>query len=110
LSEQSVHVQVHRDRDGYWAQVSEWPVCLASGRTWVELIEALEESIGFYIAPEEQSKPAPVALRILAMELEVDADRPLIRARAEASDRPLPSVGRGRDAHLNWPLRDFHRR
>jgi len=49
------------------------------------------------IAPEEQDEAAPVALRILAMELEVDADRPLVRTRAEKSHTPhcLPRDARG---------------
>ena len=75
-----------------------------------ELVEALEESIGLCIAPEEQDEAAPVALRILAMELEVDADRPLVRTRAEKSPAPLPSSGRTRDPHPDWPLRGLHRR
>jgi len=108
VSERSLHVQVHRGRDGYWAQVTEWPGCFATGRTWGELIEALEESIGLCIGPEEQDEPTPVALRILAMELEVDADRPLVRTRAEKSHAPLPSSERKRDAHPGWPLRDLH--
>lgn len=67
-----------------------------------ELVEALEESIGLCIAPEEQDKAAPVALRILAMELEVDADRPLVRTRAEKSHTPhcLPRDARGPASRL----------
>ena len=31
--QQSVHVRVYFDSDGYWAQVKEWPGCFSTGRT-----------------------------------------------------------------------------
>lgn len=70
MSEQSVHVEVHRDRDGYWAQVREWPGCSATARTWEELIAALEESIALYTCADDQGEPTQVTVRIVAMELE----------------------------------------
>jgi predicted RNase H-like HicB family nuclease len=110
MSEHSLHVQVHYGRDGYWAKVKEWPGCFATGRTLSELTEALEESIGLYMTPDDQEEPIQGALRIREMELELDADRPLIRARAESADGPLRPPLRSRDPHPDWPLREFHRR
>jgi hypothetical protein len=51
-----------------------------------------------------------VTLRILVMELEVDVEAPALRARAEASDKPLQSRRPGRDAHPVWRLGDLRRR
>lgn len=110
MSEKPVHVRIHRGRDGYWAEVVEWPGCFATGRTWDELTEAIEEAIGLYVTPEEQEELTQVALRIREIELELDADLPLLRARADASHMPLASLPRTRDPHPDWPLRGFQRR
>ena len=42
-------VIVHREREGFWSEVSELPGCFASGRTLGELREALGESVGLYL-------------------------------------------------------------
>jgi predicted RNase H-like HicB family nuclease len=107
VSTQSLHVRIHRDRGRYWAQVREWPGCFAAGDTWEELTEAIEEAVGLYMASEDDEGPTPVALRIREIELEVDADTPLIRAMAEDSVDPLPPMARRRDPHPDWPLREF---
>lgn len=110
MSPQSLHVRIQRGREGYWAQVREWPDCFAAGETWEELIEAIEEAVGLYIASDDEDRPTRVALRIREVELEVDADMPLIRALAEESVDSLPSAPRTRDPHPDWPLRGFRYR
>jgi predicted RNase H-like HicB family nuclease len=42
-------IDVHHEDSAYWAQVRELPGCLASGRTLVELTEALGEALGQYL-------------------------------------------------------------
>ena len=44
-------VSVHEDEDGsLWAQVQEWPGCIASGRDLDELRAGITEAIAFYLA------------------------------------------------------------
>jgi hypothetical protein len=62
------------------------------------------------MASEDEEGLTPVALRIREVELEVDADMPLIRNLAEESVVPLPPMPRQRDPHQDWPLREFGRR
>jgi hypothetical protein len=45
-------VAVRRDEDGMlWAHVRELEGCFASGATFDELIEALEEAVALYLTP-----------------------------------------------------------
>ncbi len=46
------HVSVHNEDDLYWASVEELPGCFASGGTFEELMEALEEAVGLYLADD----------------------------------------------------------
>ena len=110
MSDQSLHVRIHRDVSGYWAEVKEWPGRFATGGSWDELTECLERAIGLYMTPEDREAPMEVALRIREIEVEVDADMPLIRGRAEDSATPLPPLPRTRDPHPDWPPRDFRYR
>jgi predicted RNase H-like HicB family nuclease len=107
VSPQSLHVRVHRVREGYWAQVREWPGCFAGGVSWDELTAGIEEAVGLYMASGDDEGPTPVALRIREIEIEVDAEMPLIRAMAEDSVDPLSPMPRSRDPHPDWPLREF---
>jgi hypothetical protein len=49
-------------------------------------------------------------VRIVAMEPEVDADRAVIRRRAESANQPLAPSRRSRAAHPDWSLGDLRRR
>lgn len=42
-------VVIHHDGPQYWSEVSELPGCFASGRTLIELGDALREAIGLYV-------------------------------------------------------------
>jgi predicted RNase H-like HicB family nuclease len=102
-----LHVRIHRDRGRFWAQVREWPGCFAAGDSWEELTEAIEEAVGLCMAARAEEGPAPVSLRIRGIDIEVDADMPLIRALADKSVDPLRPWPRTRDPHPDWPLREF---
>jgi predicted RNase H-like HicB family nuclease len=106
----SLHVEVHYEDGMYWAQVREWPGCFASGRTLNELAEALEDSIGLYMTPEDEEEPVRVRLHILEMGLTVAAEVPLVPARSDVSEAPMPQPPQRRDPHQHWHLRGFHRR
>ncbi|MBV9465224.1 MAG: type II toxin-antitoxin system HicB family antitoxin [Solirubrobacterales bacterium] len=43
-------VVVHQERQGFWSEIEELPGCFASGRTLVELREALAEAVGMYFS------------------------------------------------------------
>ncbi|PRY24015.1 type II toxin-antitoxin system HicB family antitoxin [Pseudosporangium ferrugineum] len=45
-------LEVHKDENGYWAEVLDLPGCFASGRDLTELFEALSEAIGLYLTDE----------------------------------------------------------
>lgn len=45
-------VEVHKDENGYWAEVADLPGCFAAGRDVPELFEALGEAIGLYLTSE----------------------------------------------------------
>jgi predicted RNase H-like HicB family nuclease len=63
VEERSLHVAVHFEGDGYWAEVEEWPGCFATGTTLEELTEALEEAVGLYVTPTDH-KLEPLDLRV----------------------------------------------
>ena len=42
-------VVVTEEPEGFWSEVAELPGCFASGRTLVELREALAEAVGLYL-------------------------------------------------------------
>ncbi len=44
-----VTIVVHREREGFWSEVSELPGCFATGRTLDELTEAVGEAVGMYL-------------------------------------------------------------
>jgi len=52
-----IHVKVHAEADGFWAEVEELPGCFASGRSLAELERALNEAIDLYLADEPGSAP-----------------------------------------------------
>jgi len=108
VEDRSLNVRVNYEGGMYWAQVTEWPGCFASGETLEELTEALEEAITLYTTPEDQ-EPGDVALHIEEMTLKVGAERPLTPAR-EPAPGPAPGPPRNRNPHAIWPLRGFHRR
>jgi len=82
MDERSLHVEVHYENGAFWAQVSEWPGCFATGATLDELIEALCESIGLFVTPGDQ-EIGTVRVRVDGIELRVGADRTLSPAREE---------------------------
>ena len=130
MQESSLHVAVHYEDGGFWAQVKEWPGCFATGKTLTELAEALEEAVNLYMTPEdeagregegdggedhealpaaEEDLPA-IRLHILEMELTIAAERPLVPARWDVTAEPMPQPPHRRDPHDRWHLRGFHRR
>jgi predicted RNase H-like HicB family nuclease len=122
---ESIHVEVHHDREGYWAQVREFPGCFAAGRTLGELTEVLEESVALYLQPtegfdddgpsqtdlelanedhqtaendDETHEVAPVQLHIEEMVLRLGAERSF-SFRDTATDQAVASPPRHRDPH-----------
>jgi predicted RNase H-like HicB family nuclease len=51
VSQGPLHVAVHYEDRGYWAEVKELPGCFATGDTLDELTVSLEEAIGLYLMP-----------------------------------------------------------
>jgi predicted RNase H-like HicB family nuclease len=109
VEERSLKVEVHREEGMFWAQVSEWPGCFASGETLMELLEALEEAIAMYVTPDEQPLES-IKLRMDAIDLRVGSERPLRPARAEASAGPLATPPRSNSPHRDWGFGRFDRR
>jgi len=111
VEKRTIHVGVHYEEGSYWAQVTEWPSCFATGETLSQLTEALEEAVALIVTPEDE-EPAAIQLRVLQMELTLAADRPLVATRANPSKQPtlIARPPRSRDPHTPWHLRGFHRR
>lgn len=59
-------VRVQHEEGSYWAEVPELPGCFASGDTFDELLEALQEAIGLCL---EDAGPAsgPLGLEVAEM-------------------------------------------
>lgn len=77
MERQELHADVHREDGSYWAEIRELPGCFASGASVDELVEALEEAVGLYMAPAEGEPPAVVATELAGIELSLESDRPL---------------------------------
>lgn len=100
------HIDVTREPPGYWAEIPELPGCLASGVTFDELLEALNEAISLYITSPQDDLLADdgplerILTRVTSLELEVEPDvRP---PGADALSRPPEE--RKRQAHReDWP-------
>ncbi|MGD9571609.1 MAG: type II toxin-antitoxin system HicB family antitoxin [Thermoleophilia bacterium] len=43
-------VRIHREDGSYWAEIDELPGCFASGDTWGELVEAIQEAVALYLS------------------------------------------------------------
>jgi len=54
---------VRREAGSYWAEVRELPGCFASGESLDELLGALEEAVGLYLA-DERSGPGGAGQRV----------------------------------------------
>lgn len=52
-----IHVKVHAEADGFWAEVQELPGCFASGESLAELEQTLNEAIDLYLADEVGTAP-----------------------------------------------------
>ena len=56
-----IRAAIRQDTDGtFWAEVEQLPGCFASGRSVPELLEALTEAVGLYLAGPGEDPP-PVA-------------------------------------------------
>jgi predicted RNase H-like HicB family nuclease len=60
--------QIHEEDGSYWAEVSELPGCFASGDSIPELIEALQEAVALYLAPQPSQ---PVATHVSGVRMVV---------------------------------------
>jgi predicted RNase H-like HicB family nuclease len=76
VQNRELHVDVHEEDGSYWGQVREFPGCFATGSSAAELIESAEEAVVLCLAPPDQDPPA-VAVRLNALQLSVELDRPL---------------------------------
>jgi predicted RNase H-like HicB family nuclease len=66
--------RIHTEDGSYWADVPALPGCFASGETFDELFESLQEGVALCLGDEdEQSGPLQVATATLT-------DRPLTAA------------------------------
>ena len=68
--------RVHHEDGSYWAEVVELPGCFASGDTFDELLEGLQEAIALYL---EDAGPAPASGSIEVAEITV-ATAPVVAA------------------------------
>lgn len=76
VDERSLHIEIHREDEMFWARVKEWPGCYASGETLDELIEAVEEAIAMFVTPDEEQI---VSLELKIKEIEVRVGSPRSR-------------------------------
>lgn len=97
MADRSLEIDVHHEDGGFWAEVREWPGCLATGRSLDELAEALLEAIALYVAPEQASPPT-VRVQVTELRLSIESSGPLEPARSEAFAGRLPPP-RIRDPH-----------
>jgi predicted RNase H-like HicB family nuclease len=109
MDERSMHAEVHYEDGSFWANLTEWPNCFASGESIDELMEALCESISMCITPNGQQL-APIHLRIDKIELRVRSDREPRQAPTPRGDGPLPAPPRSRSALPEWGPFRFRRR
>jgi predicted RNase H-like HicB family nuclease len=101
MNKRTLEVDVHREPPGYWAQVCELDGCFASGTTFDELLEALNEAIALYAGDDE---PDRILTRVTTLRLEVEPD--LRPADAEQVKVTGPPPRRKRQAHRDdWPPR-----
>jgi predicted RNase H-like HicB family nuclease len=109
VEQQQLHVDVEREAGVYWAQVSEWPGCFATGGTLKELMEALEEAIGLFVTPDDEELPS-LRLSVRGLDLVVESRQALRPARQELAGFDESPLVRSRDPHrggpsLGWPRR-----
>jgi predicted RNase H-like HicB family nuclease len=109
VEERSLHLEVHREDGFFWAQVTEWPGCLASGESLEELMEAVEEAISLSITAGDQPL-VPVRLRIDGIELRVGSEALLRVQREDAAAGPLRTPPVSKTPHWEWGYHRFHRR
>jgi len=65
-----LEILIHHDGPEYWSEIAELPGCFASGRTLIELHEALAEAIGLYLW-DEPAEIKPEELTVGFGEIEV---------------------------------------
>lgn len=60
----TLDVAIHHDDDddgAMWAEVIDLPGCFASGASWDELTEALQEALGMYLSSDNETVTVQVA-------------------------------------------------
>lgn len=108
VEERSLHIEIHREDEMFWARVKEWPGCYASGETLDELIEAVEEAIAMFVTPDEE-QIVSLELKIREIEVRVGSQRPLKPSRTEVSAGPLSTPPRISSPHRDWGFGRFRR-
>ncbi len=109
MNERSLHIEVHQEDGMLWAEISEWPGCFASGETFAELIDAIQEAVALYITPEDQPVEA-IKLHVQGLDVQVASEAELRPARKEAVAGPLSTPPRTRDPHRSLGAGGFGRR
>ena len=66
-------LELHFEKDHFWAAVKELPGCFATGRDMDELAEALTEAINMYLGTEE----------VRSVKIDVTQETPPVPARLE---------------------------
>lgn len=70
-----LRVDVHHEDGSYWAEVRELPGCFASGDAPGELVEAVEEAVGLYLAPADGDEAPPLAIELAGLDFAVNRSK-----------------------------------
>jgi predicted RNase H-like HicB family nuclease len=111
VEERAFHIEVHRDDQDLWAEVSELPGCFATGETLAGLMEALEEAVALYLSDDDQLEP--LELRITGLEVRAVSPRSLDTppvSPPEPSERRVRTPPRFNSPHRDWGFGRFDRR